>query len=275
MSLTIAQTPVHPLRRLAEWLARDRVVRRALPADFGGRPVFFSPGNRLRAWLPDVERIEPELIALVRRLVRPGMQVWDVGANMGAFALPAAHRVGPRGRVLAVEPDPFNQLLLHRSLAHPRNRDLALTVVPAALSDGIGMAELTVAARGRAANSLKGAAHGSQMGAHRTSLPVVTLTLDWLAERFSPPDLVKCDAEGAETWILAGAAHLLRTARPVFVMEVPHENAESCTDRFHAADYRLFPADRPIEPSRALPEIADAWEIIAIPAERLSLHAGR
>ena len=56
--------------------------------------------------------------------------------------------------------------------------------------------DLEIAARGRAANALRGADHGSQMGGVRAAYPVVTLTLDWLAEHQPAPDLIKCDAEG-------------------------------------------------------------------------------
>jgi FkbM family methyltransferase len=37
--------------------------------------------------------------------LRPGDQVIDVGANVGCFTLLAARRVGPTGRVIAVEPE--------------------------------------------------------------------------------------------------------------------------------------------------------------------------
>ena len=41
------------------------------------------------------------------RLVRPGHVVLDVGANMGAPALPLARLVGPTGRVICFEPTDF------------------------------------------------------------------------------------------------------------------------------------------------------------------------
>jgi len=40
------------------------------------------------------------------RHIRPGMTVVDVGANIGYYTLVFAGLVGPRGRVLAFEPDP-------------------------------------------------------------------------------------------------------------------------------------------------------------------------
>ncbi|MBP0438581.1 FkbM family methyltransferase [Tianweitania sediminis] len=263
----VPQTAVHPLRRLAEYALRNLVVRRRLPPEFGRRLIFLSPANRLRALQFNVERFEPELLGYVRRFVRSGMTVWDIGANMGSFAFPAAHAVGSTGAVLAIEPDPFNQMLLHRSLA--ANPDLSVTIVPAAVSDRLALSALEIAARGRAANSLRGADHGSQMGGTRTTYPVVTVTLDWLAEQQPAPDLIKCDAEGAEVWILTGGTELLREKRPLLIMEVPRENSSVVTRLLHEQRYAIFAANRPISASAALPAIGDSWEIVAVPEERV------
>ena len=104
--------------------------------------------------------------------------------------------------------------------------------------------------------------------------PVVTLTLDWLAQHQPVPDLIKCDAEGAETWILQGGEKLLGEKRPLLIMEVPGENSAACTELLQGHDYTLFAADRPIHPAGALQHIGDAWEIVAVPCERVSHWTG-
>ena len=45
-----------------------------------------------------------EEIKFVRRLLRPGMQVIDIGANYGVYALSMARAVGTSGHVWAFEP---------------------------------------------------------------------------------------------------------------------------------------------------------------------------
>lgn len=47
---------------------------------------------------------EPETTKLVESIVKPGMNVVDVGASIGYFTLLLARQVGPDGKVLAVEP---------------------------------------------------------------------------------------------------------------------------------------------------------------------------
>lgn len=55
---------------------------------------------------------EPELVAMLKRALRPGMTVLDMGANIGYFSAIAAALVGPSGRLHAFEPAPscFGQL---------------------------------------------------------------------------------------------------------------------------------------------------------------------
>ena len=259
-------------RRVAEMALRRLVLQKRLSAEFGSRPIYLSSANRLRTLTAKPDQMEPALFDYVRRFVRPGMVVWDIGANMGLFAFPAAHAVA-NGSVVAIEPDPFNQLLLHRTLAHPRNADLNVSVIPAAMSDRLGITGLEIASRGRAANALQGGPHSTQTGGVRATYPVVTLTLDWLAEHYKQPDLVKCDAEGAEWWILQGADGLLRHGRPVLIVEIASTNAASCTAILQGHNYAIFAADRPIRSDAELPEIGSAWEICAIPREMVGLHA--
>ena len=49
---------------------------------------------------------EPQETQLMSGLLRPADVFVDVGANWGYFSLAAAHWVGPRGRVVAFEPEP-------------------------------------------------------------------------------------------------------------------------------------------------------------------------
>jgi FkbM family methyltransferase len=66
----------------------------------------------------------------------------DVGANCGLFALAAAARVGPAGRVVAIEPNPIMLDRLAFNIAE--NKFENITVVPFAVGDHEGTAELQV-----------------------------------------------------------------------------------------------------------------------------------
>src|SRR5689334_16841588 len=59
---------------------------------------------------------ETEKQAALSRILREGGQFWDVGANAGFYSLAAARIVGPKGRVLALEPLAENVLNITRHL---------------------------------------------------------------------------------------------------------------------------------------------------------------
>lgn len=171
-----------------------------------GRPLF-----RLGVW-------EPAETAFMNRFLRPGMTVLDVGANVGYHTLLAAQRVGPGGRVVAFEPDPWNHELLTRNL--DLNRAANVVVVRTALGRGPGEAVL---ARSR-----------SNFGDHRVGVAGpdrvgVSIRIDSLDNQFreigvGPVDLLKIDVQGYEAEVFAGMADTLRAAPPrAILMEYwPH-----------------------------------------------------
>lgn len=69
---------------------------------------------------------EPHVAAALRRWLRPGDTFVDVGANVGYFTMLGAVLVGPRGRVVAVEPRRENCALIERSVAENRLENVEL-----------------------------------------------------------------------------------------------------------------------------------------------------
>src|SRR5215469_2942786 len=51
---------------------------------------------------------EPEVVCAMERIVREGDTVIDGGANIGFFTVYLAHLVGPKGKVIAIEPGQNN-----------------------------------------------------------------------------------------------------------------------------------------------------------------------
>ncbi|MGW5638164.1 FkbM family methyltransferase [Streptomyces sp. NPDC003832] len=148
----------------------------------------------------------------VSSILRTGMTVIDVGANVGYFTVPAARTVGPRGRVVAVEPVPSNLPLLTDNLR--LNGITNTEVVEAAVVSRPGPVTMHRSSFTNARGSLL-------RNACATGDPVLVegTTLDALAETLDRVDLVKIDAEGADLDVLLGAEELLRTRRPHLVVE--------------------------------------------------------
>src|ERR1035437_10176539 len=53
---------------------------------------------------------------VMRKTVKPGDTVLDVGANVGALTVPMAQMVGPSGKVIAWEPQPETFALLKKNI---------------------------------------------------------------------------------------------------------------------------------------------------------------
>jgi FkbM family methyltransferase len=233
------------IRRLArpilERLGSRLILRRRLPARFGRLPLCMSPGAAL-AYFGSLDRANwRELYTLAEHHVPPGATVWDLGANVGVFTFCAAHRAGPSGHVLAIEADPWLSDLLRRSAAAPGAR-APVEVLCAAVAGSIELRKFSVTSRTRSGSHLSGASHSSSelVGAISETHPVLTVTLDWLAERRPTPQLLKIDVEGAELQVLQGASSLLERVRPVLMLECQEANADAVTTLLHAHGYRLY-----------------------------------
>ncbi len=262
----IVRTKSGPLHRILKRATQNVVMRRRLPSEFGNRQIYLSLRDSLRPLSSTAKPIEPGSLDHARRFVKPGMVVWDVGANLGAFTFSAGHMVEEAGEIVAIEPNAFKQSLLRRT--HKANPDLPVSLVEAEISDQTNMAERYRAARQSAVRHPHQAVHDVQ--ADKTCTGMVTLSLDWLAERRAAPDLIRCHAKTSESSILFGAQTLLREKRPLLIMQVLPENGGDCTQVLHGYDYTLFRADEPIKAGRELKRVGHAGEIVAVPVEQVA-----
>ena len=235
------------IRRLAERLARGRILRRTILVAGQRVPIHISPDAQLKYLKPGARAFDADLLVLAEQHLSADAVVWDVGANVGTFAVAAA-AVAQRGQVFAIEADIWLAGLLRRTAAEPAYGG-RIQVVPCAVAATAGVARFVIAARGRASNALEISGGRSQMGGVREVVLVPTLSLDTLLESLPPPDFVKIDVEGAELAVLQGAARLLRKVRPKVYIEVDESLAEEVYALFAGHGYAaLDPTDsRPLE----------------------------
>jgi FkbM family methyltransferase len=212
-----------------------------MPTPFHG-DIFVSPASMLKLWRPDIEKTDPALFRWASSVVARGDVVWDIGANVGLFSFAAASVVGPDGYVLAIEPDTWLSELLRRSARTGADRRGRVDVLTVAVSDSVDVVALNIAARGRAANYIQTVEGSTQTGGVRHQNMVMTVTLDWLLERFPAPDVLKIDIEGAEVLALVGGAHLLGAIAPIVICEVRERNAAEVTALLTRYGYELFDA---------------------------------
>ncbi len=76
---------------------------RGVPWEING--VTFRIDPRCRAQLGS--NYEAEVAHFLSKRIKPGAICFDVGANVGAYALQLSHWTGPTGKVVAFEPNPI------------------------------------------------------------------------------------------------------------------------------------------------------------------------
>jgi FkbM family methyltransferase len=252
-------------RTLAERATRRWVYARRLPTSFGSVPIFVTPSAGLKFLLKPMSQTDPTLFRNVIELVRPGDVVWDVGANIGLFSFAAAARVGPNGQVIAFEPDAWLVQILRRSASAQPDASSPVRIVPAAVASEIGLRQFAIASRSRASNALTGHGYTQIMAGIYEEQTVVALSLDWLTEKLPPPNVVKCDVEGAEVEVFSGQSKTLENIRPVVICEVGRETAECMTNILVKHRYRIYDGEKPLSQDA---EVATAsWNTIGIPEE--------
>lgn len=155
---------------------------------------------------------EKKLLAVIRRELRPGDVALDIGANIGVVSLFCATRVGPTGRVFAVEALRQNHELLERNVRRAgfSNR---ITTAHCAL----GAEEKTIVIRfDETTENWGNTSLLDQSGASQQEVRMQRL--DQLWEKWGRPhiQLVKLDVEGFEAEVLKGAGRLLQESPPAF-----------------------------------------------------------
>ena len=159
---------------------------------------------------------EPEVEAVFRDVLRPGMAAVDIGANIGFFSMLAASLVGKAGAVLAVEPNPDNARLLEAS----RRLNGFDQVTTAAVAAGRAMGLLLLHTTHSNGTTSEPGADPADLFAARAvpAVPIDALVAGgWPAER--RVGLIKVDVEGAEYPALLGASGVIGRDRPRIVSE--------------------------------------------------------
>lgn len=158
---------------------------------------------------------EEEIQREIDRLVRSGDVVVDVGANIGALALPCAAAVGPRGHVLAIEASPTVSEYLLRNVK--RAGAAQIQVIQALVGTG-----------GVEADFYEAPESNFGMGSrapqfHARPIKVSVRALDDIVEGVGVKGavrLIKIDVEGYEADVLRSSRRLLtREDPPVVIFE--------------------------------------------------------
>jgi FkbM family methyltransferase len=233
------------LSPVVRWLARDVLAGEGTIRHGVGAGLKFDARRGSAGYL--FGTAEPEEQAALARYLKPDDVFYDIGANIGFYAVLAARLVGNGGRVYAFEPNP------DCSSEVRRNADLNgfahVEVIEAAVSSSSGRVRLRLGDT----NLSSAIGEASEPGID----VALTSVDDFIREKSArPPAVVMIDVEGAEVEVLRGMRETIARHRPVILCEVHWINFEFfqyCTEHMAPAGYTVRPLDGqqfPSEPSR-------------------------
>lgn len=165
-----------------------------------GATLFLDPQDSLGlSWHKAFEPMETKFFSTH---IQPGQTVVDIGANIGYFTTLFSKKVGPKGSVIAFEPDRDNFALLKKNVE--LNNCSNVELVNSAVSDKDGSLRLFVSSE----NAGDHRSYDSGDGRPSYNVPCVRLDT-FLNCRNKPISFIKMDIQGAEFAALNGMQETL------------------------------------------------------------------
>jgi len=217
------------------------------------------------------ERVVPERY-FVKRLLRHGMHVVDVGANIGYYTSLFQSVIGPEGHVTCIEPSPENLVELHDNIRENGWSNVTLHEC------AVGNQTATVGLRWGVNSGVVALSEGYLQA---TMCPLDSLVPDKC-------DFLKIDVDGYEWLVLQGARNVIERDKPILFLEYHPElvgrHGGSLTEIlpflrafYHKLEFFDIPSDQPFRSklgSRYFGvDSVRQIDIAGIPEERL--HEGR
>lgn len=154
--------------------------------------------------------------------INEGMNVIDIGANIGAITLQIAKKISKNGRVFSFEPSPYNFKQANRNISLNNFSNIKL------VNQGLGNRRETAFLYNVNPNNrgmLRLLQENDETKPYEKE-EVIIDTLDNSMEKFSipKPDFIKIDVEGFEYKVLQGAHGTLNKYKPILFIELVDNN---------------------------------------------------
>jgi FkbM family methyltransferase len=256
-----------PIWRRALFRAFDSIYfRRKIKAGNQSFKAYVSPSSSLKFLQVGGLQVDPVHERFIRDWVDADAIVWDVGANLGLFAIPAALKAR-KGRVYAFEPDLELAANLLRSLRLLAKQKLNVSVFGIAISNSDGAANFQISKFSRALNKLEGAGTWNDARMATQELrSVVSMRIDTLSTVLEAPTILKIDVEGAEMMVLQGGEEAIAKHRPTILLEGHKELYELMAVFFCKHDYVFLDGSA----DHQAPLVEPVWDTVAVPREKFA-----
>lgn len=159
-------------------------------------------------------RVDPAEIRFMGERLRSGDLAVDVGAFKGAYTYWMRKFVGPRGRVIAFEPQPCQAFYVRTVLDAMKYRNVSLEAK--GLSRVPGVLKMFVPRSGHEATFETRKVQEQEC--QTVDVPVTTFDA-YFANEVVGPRFIKIDVEGHESAVLDGARAMLERFKPTVLIE--------------------------------------------------------
>jgi len=177
------------------------------------------------------EEYEPLAFGVMEKILKPGLFVADVGANVGLYSLAMARLVYPSGKVFSFEPASESFMAL---LDHIRCNGLLDMIEPHMCVIGDQPGVCTFTQDGVLGTNRIGGSNSQSKNAKAVSRRVTTLD-QFFAQNGLLPDLMKIDVEGYEISVLKGAQKIISRKKCPILCELHPGYWEAMN--LHAEDF--------------------------------------
>ena len=167
--------------------------------------------------------------------VKPGSRVFEIGSNIGQYTLSLSAQIGPRGQLIAIEPDHDNFYWLSKNCEANDCSNVALECI--AVSDKQGSVRFykDTITGGRSGSLIEKFTGNHYNGQYEI---VKTTTYNSLTKKYGVPHFVKVDTEGAEEFIFTHEAQIHSST--IFFVEVRQETAAFIFRRFRKEGFSVY-----------------------------------
>jgi FkbM family methyltransferase len=250
------------LLRLPNFKGRGRLERWMRQLFFNPKPTVLRHGLKME--LDPMEWVQIELLqhgeleaslrSVLEQELRPGDTFVDVGSHVGFYSLLACHLVGKTGRVIAIDPQPYNANRLLRNAE--LNGFANLEVHVAAVGDNEGFVTLPNQWQTDKARLSLASEHVNDV-VQKFVVPLRRLDNMLRVCRIDRVRLMKLDVIGYELEVIRGLGtelgrieHLL-----VEILDPGTAHAEELLELLRKANYSLLTLSRqPWRPGQMLPD---------------------
>lgn len=211
-------------------------------------------------------RYEDYLQKKINSLINKGDIIFDIGGNIGQYALLFSELVGNEGKVYSFEPDYKNFSFLQFNKNINKKENLICLNYGLGAKEGILEFYRDTETGGRMGSFKKEFVKNRYRG---LSEQVEINKFDKLIYQYGIPDFVKIDVEGFEYEVLSGLSKILKET--IFFIEVRKETKTKVFEYFNKDYFNCYSIDSNNKLINDAKEILDFANLIFIPKSKVVL----